>query len=118
MEAIMPRFLYRYMELLSVIGAGTPEDPGGDFGMSVWIDAANALEASAWGKRVLEDYVRARYRYSDPDIDPAQFEGEIITDIESINYATDRGYPVCKVGQIPLWSEPWRHDNAPRRKPR
>lgn len=29
----MQRYLFRYMQLFSYIGADTPEDPGGDFFM-------------------------------------------------------------------------------------
>jgi hypothetical protein len=31
--ALMPRFLFQYLQLFSFLGAGTPENPGGDFGM-------------------------------------------------------------------------------------
>jgi hypothetical protein len=30
----MQRFLFHFLELFSFIGDGTPENPGGDFGMS------------------------------------------------------------------------------------
>src|SRR4051812_33820050 len=103
----MPRFLYQYIELFGYMGAGTPDDPGSDFGMCVWIDAPTEDEARGWGKRVLEDYVRARYAQSDPDLDPTRFEGDIVHDRCQLEQAEAEGYPQCEVGQTPEWSEPW-----------
>lgn len=38
-ERSMALYLYSYLNLFEYIGSGTPEDPGTDFGMSVWIEA-------------------------------------------------------------------------------
>jgi hypothetical protein len=110
----MSLYLYRFLELFSIIGDGTPENPGGDFGMSVWIDADDMIQARNWGKRVLEEFVRERFRQSDPDLDPSRYEGDIVEDAV---YEVGRT-PLCKVGEIPSWPEPWKHDRAsgpPRR---
>ena len=45
----MRRCLFQYMELFSVIGAGTPENPGGDFGVNCWIEAPDKGAALEWG---------------------------------------------------------------------
>jgi len=58
----MPRYLYTFLELFGYLGRGTSDDPGTDFGMSVWIDAPDEEAAFLWGNHLLEDYRRARYR--------------------------------------------------------
>jgi hypothetical protein len=109
----MPRYLYRYIRLFGYIGSGTPEDPGTDFGMSVWIDAPDEEAALDWGRRVLADYARARHRHdgSGGDIGPGEIEGWIERDEVALGRAEGR-YPACKVGEIPTWHAPWRLDNA------
>ena len=113
----MPRFLYRYMELLGYMGAGTPEDPGSDFSMSVWVDAADEEEARRWGRVVLQDYVRARYQPSGDEVTPEAYEGEIVKDECWLQSAAQAGYPVCRVGELPKWVEPWKRDNATVQRP-
>ncbi|HET6246776.1 MAG TPA: hypothetical protein VFE47_03680 [Tepidisphaeraceae bacterium] len=114
----MARYLYRYLQLFGYVGAGTPDDPGSDFGMSVWIDAANEDEAKTWGKAVLHDYVRARFRYSNENVNTERYEGEIVSHPGWLQSSAECGYPVCRVGEMPTWFDPWKSDNAPAdRKP-
>jgi hypothetical protein len=89
----MLRFLFEYMELLSVMGAGTPENPGGDFGMHCWIEAPDKETALEWGYVLLGDYFKARYAQSADgyrhDGSPIR-EGHIIEDPETYPF-TGRG---------------------------
>lgn len=121
----MPDYLYCYMNFFGYIGEGTPEDPGTDFGMSVWIEAPSEQAALDWGQVLLADYVRARHRFEDPgqDIESASLEdagrtigarrveGWIEKDETSLERAKGR-YPRCRVGEIPTWTAPWRHSNG------
>jgi hypothetical protein len=112
----MPRFLFDYVELLSYLGDGTPENPGGDFGMCCWIEAASELEALEWGYVLLGNYYQARFARSPDsanyDGSPIR-EGQIETDPEQLAWAQEQpGFPVCRVGEIPNWQEPWRPFNC------
>jgi len=60
LRLLLALYLYSYLNLFGYIGSGTPEDPGTDFGMSVWIEAPDEQAALDWGHVVLADYVRAR----------------------------------------------------------
>lgn len=112
----MPHYLYTYIHLFGYIGAGTPEDPGTDFGMSVWIDAPDEDAARCWGKVVLDDYVHARFQHSeDAGIDAAWGEGWIEKDDQTLKRAEGFDYPLCQVGQIPAWAEPWKRHNCRQR---
>ena len=113
----MPLYLYRYTNLFGAIGAGTPEDPGTDFMMSVWIEALDEQAALDRGHVLLADYVRARHRHEDPgfDIAPGVLKGWLEADSRVLAEAAD-AYPRCRVGEIPAWEAPWRHSNT--RKPR
>jgi hypothetical protein len=110
----MQRFLYEYMELFSVIGVGTPENPGGDFSMYCWIEAPDKASALEWGYVLLGDYCKARYARSRDgfrhDGSPKR-EGEIVEDQETLLRAEDWAIPCCRVGEMPEWREPWRHSN-------
>jgi hypothetical protein len=110
----MPRYLYSYMHLFGYLGHGTPEHPGTDFAMSVWIDADDAEEALRWGKVVLADYIRARFEQSEQRF-TATDDDWIEEDEEQLQRARLCHYPACRVGEIPAWWEPWRDDNC--RKP-
>lgn len=107
----MRRYLYQYFELLSVLGAGTPANPGGDFDMMCWIDAPDNRAALEWGYVLLGDYCKARYAHSADghrhDGSPIR-QGEIIEDQETIDAAQQWGIPACRIGEIPEWREPWR----------
>jgi hypothetical protein len=110
----MPRFLYEYLQLFSYMGAGTPESPGGDFGMSCWIEAPDHETALKWGHVLLGDYYRARFARSEEaefhDGSPIE-QGWIVDDEQRL--ANAPSVPSCQVGEIPTWDEPWRHHNAP-----
>src|SRR6516162_2360001 len=110
----MPRYLYSYMHLFGYLGHGTPENPGTDFAMSVWIDAKDAGEARRWGKELLADYVRARFRHSKHGFTPTD-DDWIEEDEDALQRASLCDYPVCSVGEIPTWFEPWRDDNCRKR---
>jgi hypothetical protein len=103
----VPRYLYHYADLLGVLGLGTPENPGTDFAMSVWIEADNAEEALRWGKVVLADFIRARFERSTTKY-TATDDGWIEEDQGEIQPSRLHRYPECKVGEIPEWREPWR----------
>lgn len=111
----MPRFLFQYLELFSVIGAGTPEDPGYDFDMCCWIEAPDSESALKWGYVLLGDYFKARYSHSADngrhDGLPIS-EGEIIDDPTFVASAERWNVPSCRVGEIPKWHEPWRISNT------
>jgi hypothetical protein len=109
----VPLYLYSYLNLFGYMGRGTPEDPGTDFGMSVSIDAPDERAALDWGKLVLADYIRARFRFDSPDedIDSGQVEGWIVRDKSALDRAKGR-YPQCQVGEIPSWHDPWQLENA------
>lgn len=114
----VPRYMYTFVELFSYMGDGTPQNPGGDFMMCVLIDADDVGQARWWGKRVLEEFVRERFSQSDPDVDPSRYEGEVAEVAEMLQLGTNDDIPVCKVGEIPRWTEPWKHcraSGAPRR---
>ena len=111
----MPQFLFHYMEMLSFIGAGTPENPGGDFDMYCWIEAPYKEAALEWGYVLLGDYFKARYAQSADgyrhDGSPIR-EGEIIEDPEIIARTERWNIPSCRVGEVPQWREPWRLSNT------
>lgn len=109
----MALYLYSYLNLFGYIGSGTPEDPGTDFGMSIWIEAPDEQAALDWGHLVLADYIRARYRHdnSATEIDPGGIEGWIEKGETALKDAEGR-FPRCCVGEIPTWQAPWRHHNA------
>ena len=112
----MPRFLYSYFQLLSYMGSGTPEDPGGDFSMSVWIDAPDEHAALVWGYRLLGDYYRARFQHAEDashcDGRPIE-EGYIEKDPEVLARAQAvYDYPAGRVNEVPNWREPWRDHNG------
>jgi hypothetical protein len=110
----MPRFLFHYLELFSVIGDGTPQNPGGDFGMHCWIEAPCKEVALEWGFVLLGNYMKARYANSADghrhDGSPVR-EGEIIDAPEILAQAGSWNIPSCQVGSIPEWREPWRLSN-------
>jgi hypothetical protein len=110
----MARFLFHYMEMFSVIGAGTPENPGGDFDMYCWIAAPHKESALEWGYVLLGDYFQARYTHSVDghrhDGSPVR-EGEITEDPEILARAEQWNIPSCEVGSVPKWREPWRLSN-------
>ena len=101
----MRRFKYSYLELFSYMGF-TPEDPGGDFGISFWIDAPTAAEAERWGKVALAAYVRLRYRFATDPPDPASLQGQLDEDAVC-SEATNGTEMVCKVGELATWEDPW-----------
>jgi hypothetical protein len=109
----MALYLYSYINLFGYIGSGTPEDPGTDFGMSVWIEAPDEQAALEWGHLVLADYVRARYRHdgSARDVDSGGIEGWIEKGETALKNAEGR-FPQCHVGEIPTWQAPWRDYNT------
>lgn len=78
----MPLYLCTYLNLFGYIGSGTPEDPGSDFSMSVWIDAPDEQAALDWGRLVLADDIRARYQHEGADIEPEGTEGSVEADVE------------------------------------
>jgi hypothetical protein len=110
----MQHFLFQYLEMLSFLGAGTPENPGGDFSMFCWIEAPDKESASEWGYVLLGDYLKARYANSADghrhDGSPIR-EGEIIEDPLTIAAAEQWNIPLCLVGEVPEWREPWRLSN-------
>jgi hypothetical protein len=109
------RYLFEYVQLFSMIGAGTPDDPGGDFSMDCWIEAPDPQAALEWGYVLLGDYFRARFSRSDKaesyDGSPVR-DGSIVDDSELLARACDWEIPSCRIGQIPEWREPWRISNA------
>jgi hypothetical protein len=113
----MKRFLFQYLELCSVIGAGTPENPGGDFDMNCWIEAPDREAALQWGYVLLGNYCQMRYAHSANryrcDGSPVR-RGEIIEDPETIADADSWNIPSCRVGEVPEWHEPWRFSNIRR----
>lgn len=115
----MPKFLFKYHELFSVLGNGTPENPGGDFGMYCWIEAPDADAALEWGYVLLGDYYKQRFAQT-PEADhydgaPLR-EGEIETDQEFLDELVNKyKIPECQVGTIPDWNEPWRMSNLERK---
>jgi hypothetical protein len=108
------RFLYSYIEMLSVLGLGTPENPGGDFDMNCWIEAPDKEAALEWGFVLLGNYCKARYARSvgrhRHDGSPIR-EGEIVDDPETVAAAEKWNLPSCQIGEIPGWREPWRVSN-------
>ena len=110
----MPLFLYYFLELFSYTGAGTPEDPGGDFQMSCWIEAPDQLAALEWGYVLLGDYCRARVEHvgDDAAYDGSPIRrGEIIEDTKTLAEAADWKIPICRIGELPAWDRPWRRSN-------
>jgi len=94
------------------MGSATPEDPGTDFGMCVWIEAPDEATAQSWGKVILTDYVRARFQDSEVAGLPFSEEGWIEKDEKQLEEARLCDYPVCRLGEIPTWHEPWKRHNA------
>jgi hypothetical protein len=111
----MQRFLFEFIELFSFLGAGTPENPGGDFTMYCWIDAPDRDAALRWGHVLLGGYCRARYaRAADGsrhDGSPLR-KGAIVEVPELLARALGWRIPTCQVGELPRWHEPWRHTNV------
>jgi hypothetical protein len=111
----VPRFLYSFHEMFSVLGMGTPENPGGDFGMYCWIHAPSARAALEWGHVLLGDYYKCRFarthQASYYDGAPIQ-RGEIETDAEFIaELSSEYHIPECDIGHVPQWNAPWRLSN-------
>jgi|GEM_PF-6763701 len=104
----MVLYLYSYLNLFEYIGRGIPEDPGTDFGMSVWIEAPDEQAPLDWGRLVLADYVRARHQHDGSGLG---IEGWIEKDEAELERAVGR-FPRCRIGEIPAWEGPWRHHNA------
>jgi hypothetical protein len=80
--------------------------------MSVWVEADDESAAWLWGRRILREFVRERFRYCGDEIDPSAFDGDIETDPEILEASEGVGIPVCKTGEIPNWPEPWKNDHA------
>jgi hypothetical protein len=113
----MRSFLFHYVQLFSYLGAGTPEDPGGDFDMHCWIEAPDKAAALEWGHVLIGSYCNARYaqsvdgyRHDGSPID----KGEIIEDPQALAAAAHWDIPTCTVGEVPRWREPWRVSNIRR----
>jgi hypothetical protein len=113
----MQRFLFQYLELLSFLGAATPENPGGDFDMSCWMEAPDKRAALEWGYVLLGDYCKARYAHATDghwhDGSPIR-QGEIVEDPETIAAAAHWNIPSCRIGELPEWYAPWRLSNIRR----
>ena len=114
-EMALSHYLYKFHEMFSVLGDGTPENPGGDFGMYCWIQAADKTEALSWGHVLLGDYYKHRFSRTDAaetyDGSPIQ-RGEIESDLETIERLRQSySIPECEVGVIPDWDRPWRISN-------
>lgn len=109
----MARHLYRYANFFGYLGSGTPEDPGSDFGMCVWIEAPDERAALDWGRVLLADYTNARHRHdgSGAHYKPGDIEGWIEEDEATIRRAEGE-YPLSLVGEIPTWDAPWRIHNG------
>jgi hypothetical protein len=111
----MQKYLYNFHEMFSVLGHGTPENPGGDFSLYCWIEAPDENSALQWGHSLLGDYYRQRFaRTDDADsFDGAPIrKGEIERDPETIARLTSKyTFPSCDIGEIPTWREPWRISN-------
>jgi hypothetical protein len=111
----MARYLFEFIELLSFIGDGTPEYPGGNFSMHCWIEAPDKESAVEWGYVLLGDYCKARYAHSADghrhDGSPIR-QGDLVEDPELLATAKEWNVPSCRAGEIPEWREPWRISNV------
>jgi hypothetical protein len=96
----MQRFLVQYLEMFSAIGAGTPENPGGDFEMSCWIEASDKAAALEWGYVLLGDYCKVRYAHS---ADGHRHDGSPIREGEIIEVPRD--YHRCRGLEHPILSD-------------
>ena len=76
-----------------------------------------------WDNHLLENYRQARFRFVPQEENigpeenqhgqaPRRLEGWIEEDESALEQARGCGYPECRVGEIPVWDEPWRLDNA------
>jgi len=108
----MPKFLYEYQCILGVLGAGTPEDPGTDFHMAVWIEADDETEALEWGHVLLRSYNKSRNQFTGSIATGTASDGSITHDERVLEFANTEQYPKCRVGEIPTWNAPWRHSNG------
>ena len=110
----MPHYQYCFIEMFGVIGRGTPEDPGSDYGFVCAIEAANESEALAWGLKVHSDFDIARTMFTDcPSNGELHRDGEIKgeVDVDELLRA-DPKYAICFIGQFPNWIVPWKSCQA------
>ena len=103
-----------FIELLGMLGRGTPDDPGSDYGLFCAIEASTQQETLDWGYHVHGDFARGRTRHTDwchngDPIRDGEIDGE--ADLDEL-LASNPNYAVCKVGEYPNWIEPWKNCNA------
>ncbi|MEZ6045239.1 MAG: hypothetical protein R3C11_06580 [Planctomycetaceae bacterium] len=111
----MSNYLFRYLQLFSYLGRGTPEDPGGDFEMCCWIKAPDEESALAWGQVLLQDYYRKRFsRSADPIPEGATvpIKGDILSNREELQHYANCIIPGTQLNEIPDWKAPWKNSNV------
>ena len=93
-----------------MLGRGTPDDPGSDYGLVCAIEADTETQALEWGRRVHSDFQIARTMYTKSPSDGRLFrDGEIEGEVDLAELLReDTHYAVCAVGELPDWIEPWR----------
>lgn len=112
----MPRCQFSNIDLCGVLGTNTPKEPGTDDGLFCVIEESSRAEAIEWGFQVHGDFLRARTAQTDhPHDGSSVHQGELWDDTEE-EIATligERpGVAVCKIGEFPDWSHPWKLDVA------
>jgi len=110
----MPYYLYFFIEIFGVIGKGTRDDPGSDYGIVCAIEAPSESEALAWGLKVHSDFDIARTMFTDAPSDgklyrDGEIKGEV--NVEELLQA-DPQYAICSIGQFPNWIQPWNSCQA------
>lgn len=106
----MPHYQYFFIEMFGIIGRGTRDDPGSDYGLVCAIEAGDTSKALAWGLKVHSDIDIARTMFTDcPSNGELYRDGEIQgeVDVDELLQA-DPKYAICSVGQFPNWIEPWK----------
>ena len=100
--------------MFGVIGGGTPEEPGSDYGFVCAIEAATESEALAWGLEVHSDFDIARTMFTDcPSHGKLYRHGEITGEVDTVELLrADPKIAICSIGQFPNWIQPWKSCEA------
>ncbi len=96
------------------MGSGTRKDPGGDYSFLCVIEAESEEEAFEWGHRVHGNFLQGRWQFTDtPHDDRPCPLGEIDSE-ENVEELVAKHPEIaqCKIGEIPVWSEPWKNAHA------
>ena len=114
----MPHYLYTFIEMFGMIGRGTPDDPGSDYGLVCLIEAPDENQARQWALKVHGDFEIARWMFTDSPSEGRLYrEGEIERVDDVVEFVKINDCAICRLGELPNWIEPWRGCEARGTRP-